>query len=68
MNKQEAIETIRKIQSGKYNRHSFPDNLRGRMATRYWYDSMFAYGMEYGAIHGLTMAFEITAKDLMSNP
>jgi len=66
MTKQQAITKIKLIQSGGYDRSSFPSNLRGRVAIKYWPDPMFQYGMEYGAIHGLMMAFNITEEDLLA--
>lgn len=32
----------------------FPENMKGSMAKQYWHDSMFTYGVEYGALIVLT--------------
>jgi len=47
-------EIIEDIQSGRKKmgvmRDLFPESMKGSMAKRYWNDSMFTYGMEYGAL------------------
>ncbi len=40
------------------NRAQFPEEMKGSMAKRYWDDSMFTYGLEYGTILGLLMIKE----------
>jgi len=76
MTKQEAIELIREIRSGHFDRNdvkifpvgphrcSFRDYICGEIAKDLWNDPIFGLGMEYGAIWGLMKAFGITGEDI----
>lgn len=76
LNKQEAIELIKDIRGGHFDRNdveifpvgphkcSFRDYICGEIAKDLWNDPIFGIGMEYGAIWGLMKAFGVTAKDL----
>lgn len=65
MTKNQAIEWIKKIQTGEFDRNMIINEIPcGLIATNNWNDSMFAYGMEYGAIMALMVAFEISKSDL----
>lgn len=65
MNKEQAIQKIKKIQSGHGStRHDFPDEMKGRIAKYLWNSCDFSYGFEYGEIHGLMKSFDIKKEDL----
>lgn len=61
--KQDAIQYIKQIQSGNFNRYD-PDIPRGEVAADLWEDSKFGYGMENGAILALMKAFDISLSDM----
>jgi len=65
MNKQVAIQKIKEIQNGYWDRHN-PECPKGRIIERLnlWNDNNFSYGMEYGAIVALMQVFNITIEDL----
>ena len=65
MYKYEAIKFIKKIQSGQFDREQI-EIPKGVAAIDLWDDSKFTYGMEYGAILALMVAFDISMKDLTS--
>ena len=65
--KQDAIDYIKEIQSGKFDRND-PDIPRGVLAADVWYNSLFSYGMENGAIVALMKAFDISLTDLGYEP
>ena len=64
MNKDEALEVIRKIQCGNFKRPKVGEMPTGSIARAMWNDSGFSYGMEYGCIHGLMMAFDIDKDEI----
>lgn len=61
--KQYAIDLIKKIQNGKWDRNN-PKPPTGELADDNWLDSKFSLGMEYGAIVVLMQLFNISKKDL----
>ena len=63
MNKSDAIKEIKNIQTGGFDRNKI-EVPKGLQAIRYWDDSMFSYGMEYGAIHALMVSFDISMDEL----
>jgi len=66
MAKDEAIGWIKSIQNGDFDRNEIVDQIpRGSVAVRYWNDSMFSYGMEYGAILALMITFNIKKDELI---
>lgn len=57
-----AHEWVKEIQSGQgLERDNFPDDSKGEIAKTNWNDSMFSYGMEYGA---LLVLFKILESEL----
>jgi hypothetical protein len=65
MTKEEAIKWIKEIQNGEYDRHMIINQIPcGRLARRFWDDSLFSLGMEYGAIMALMTAFKIKKDEL----
>ena len=65
MTKEQAILAIKEVQNGKFDRYeNIEQSPLSEMAKRYWDDSMFSYGMEYGFIVGLMRAFDIQKEDL----
>lgn len=49
MNADEARHRIKEIQNGGgLDREAFPEDMKGQVAKQLWYDSRFAFGMEYG--------------------
>lgn len=63
--KNKAIEYIKKIQNGFFNRYKILNEIpREEAAEKYWNDSMFSYGMEYGAIYGLMEVLDIKREEL----
>lgn len=70
MTRADAIAFIKDIQTGSKSADDFDDEatglleLRGWAAESLWEDEVFRYGMEYGAIAALMIAFNITAEDL----
>jgi len=65
MTKDQAIKCIGKIQNGKFDRNEIVDQIpRGKVAIAKWNDTVFAYGMEYGAIMALMKAFGIKKSEL----
>ena len=64
-NKRQAIERIREIQCGGYDRNEMFEEIPfGSLAATLWDDTKFAYGMEYGAIAEIMRVFGIKEKDL----
>jgi len=60
-----AIQWIWKIQNGEgVDRTQFPESMKGEIAKKYWDDSLFTYGIEYGVILALMEVFGIGEKDL----
>ncbi len=65
MNQQQAINWIKEIQSGKFDRREMKDKMPlGTIAERNWHNGQFAYGMEYGAILAIMKIFDLTKDDL----
>ena len=65
MTKDQAIKRIKEIQNGKFNQNEiFSEIPLGQIAVRKWNDPMFIYGMEYGMIMGLMIAFNIKKDEL----
>lgn len=62
--KREALEIIKIIQSGGWNRNT-PEPPKGTIAEDKWLDPDFSYGMEYGAIVALMQLFKLETKDLL---
>lgn len=60
MDKKEAIDWIKQIQSGSGVDRYAIDVPKGEIAKRLWDDTVFTYGIEYGVIIALMTAFEIT--------
>lgn len=66
MNKEEAIKWFKEIQGGfGVDRTTFPNTMKGEVAKSLWEDSIFSYGIEYGALIALRTAFGITEDDLL---
>jgi hypothetical protein len=63
MEKEDIIALIQQIQNGGWNRH-VPTCPKSEMAERHWNESLFSYGMEYGAIVVLMQVFSISASEL----
>lgn len=65
MNKKQAIKLIEEIRNGDgVDREEFPHHVAGELCVKYFNDSKFSLGWEYGVIHGLIMAFNLKEKDL----
>jgi len=65
MTKKQAIKWIKEIQNGKFDRNEIVFKIpRGSIAIDKWNDVLFSYGMEYGAIHALMKAFNISEIEL----
>jgi hypothetical protein len=65
MTKPEAISWIRRIQNGDgVDRTIFPESMKGSIAVSVWDQAEFTYGVEYGVIIGLMLAFDINEHDL----
>ena len=65
MTKEKALSIIKQIQKGKWDRYT-PEPPKGSIAKDVWEDSMFSYGMEYGAIVGLMQVFDLTIEDIQN--
>jgi len=63
MDRLEAIELIKKIQDGRWDRNE-PKPPRGNLAIEWWDDRKFSLGMEYGAMVVLMQVYGIGAGDL----
>lgn len=61
--KTKALETIKNIQNGKWDRNK-PEPPKGEIASMLWNDPKFAIGMEYGAIVVLMQLFNLKNTDL----
>lgn len=48
--KMDVEQEIKKIQIGKLDRSDFPEYMKASLAQTYWNNSLFEYGMEYGAL------------------
>lgn len=65
IDKDSAIEIIRSIQNGECGCFDyFPEELKGEIAKNQWHDEKFSYGMEYGLMLGLILAFNITVEEI----
>jgi len=66
MDKREAIQLIEDIQYGGslFDKNIVPECMRGEIAKDQWYDTIFSFGAEYGAIAAIMMCFDITEKDM----
>ena len=66
MTKNQAIEWIKEIQTGGFNRNEIVNQIpRGNIAVKIWDDSLeFSFGMEYGAIMALMMIYNIKKEEL----
>jgi len=65
MTKENAIKWFKDIQGGSgVNRNVFPQKWRGAIAKHVWNDVEFDYGVEYGVLIALMVAFDITEDDL----
>jgi len=63
--RQEAIKWIKANQTGNpVDRDIVKESMRGTIAEKYWNDSIFTLGVEYGAIAMLMKFFNITEEDL----
>lgn len=66
--KKEAIKWIRNLQTNDTKAPllmaEFPDALKGSSAQRFWRDSLFTYGAEYGMMAILIHIFNLTDEDL----
>lgn len=63
VNKEEAIKIIKQIQNGEWDRNC-PEPPKGKMTINVWDNSLFSYGMEYGAIVALMQIFSISKEEL----
>ena len=63
MTKEKAIEKIKQIQNGEWDRNQ-PEPPKGEIALDVWDKALFSYGMEYGAIVVLMQMFSISKEDL----
>ncbi len=65
LDRQEAINWIKEIQSGNFDRNDMKDKMPlGSMAEKRWNNDEFQYGMEYGAIGAIMKIFDLTKDDL----
>ena len=65
INIHDAIKYIKEIQNSSFDRYDILDEIPlGEIAKAKWDDSMFSYGMEYGAIYALMKLFNIRKEEL----
>jgi hypothetical protein len=63
LDKQQAIQKIKKIQSGWFDR-TYPESMKGSLAKRFWDDNTFGFGMEYGYILACLQIFDIEPEEI----
>ena len=61
-----AIVAIKAIQRGKGTEcvDRVPESMRGSVAKRYWQDTTFRYGAEYGAMAALMELFDLSESEI----
>jgi hypothetical protein len=60
MDKQQAIQWVKRIQGGQFDRNEIKDRIpKGKLAENLWNDGTFSYGMEYGAIMAVMKIFDL---------
>ncbi|KKW11478.1 MAG: hypothetical protein UY48_C0018G0012 [Candidatus Gottesmanbacteria bacterium GW2011_GWB1_49_7] len=65
MDRDMAIKWFKEIQGGDgVDRTKFPDEIKGEIAKKFWNDSLFSYGIEYGVLISLIQIYGITGDDL----
>jgi len=64
MTREDAINYIKEIQNGKFDRNTIKGLSKGKIAKYLWNNATFAYGMEYGAILATMKIFDLTLGDL----
>lgn len=65
MDKQQAIEYIKSIQNGDFDRNKTKAEMPvSKLAENSWEEPVFQLGMEYGAIAVLMDVFGITGDEL----
>ena len=65
MTKEEALAWIKTVPDGTLpERTEYRKKFMvGRLAVRYWDDTMFTYGVEYGILIALTKMFNLTPEE-----
>lgn len=67
MTREEAFAAINMIRNGAgVDRSAFPESMKAQIAKNEWNDGKFSLGFEYGCIHSLMFAFNITEEDIDS--
>jgi len=64
MTREDAIDYIKEIQNGKFDRNTIKDLPKGKIAKYLWNNATFAYGMEYGAVLATMKLFNLSKEDL----